>query len=290
MHVVIAGGSGFVGGYFAKMLIEQRHQVTVLTHSDIAVINARLEKHHGLSGKVNLISYDDYNGEGDVLFNFAGESFGAKAITTRRLNLLLSSRLDIINKFKTLITLPPIYVQASAVAIYDDKGNGEIDENSPTNGDNEIAELTRKLEAAAQELNERFNFKHFYIARFGIVLHRNGGFIKKSAFTPPFTILHAENKVPFIELHDTLNALMLMTEGTLPSGPVNLVSPQSATLKELLACCFKHSKLPPIPIMTGFLKLGDRRMILLKADQDVKPNVLLQHGFKFYTPDISKVD
>lgn len=290
MHVVIAGGSGFVGGYFSRMLIEQRHQVTVLTHSDIAAINKRLEKHHGLSGRVNIISYDDYNGEGDVLFNFAGESLGSKAITTRRLQLLLSSRLDVLDKFKRLLTLPPIFVQASAVALYDNNSSEPIDEKSPASGDNELAELTRKLEDAAKELDKQFKFNRFYIARFGIVLHRTGGFIKKAAFTPPFTILHADNKIPFIELHDASNALTLMAEGALPPGPVNLVSPQSATLKELLHCCFKHSVLPPIPIMTGFLKLGDRRMILLKADQDVKPQVLLDHGFRFYTPDIADVD
>lgn len=290
MHVVIAGGSGFVGGYFARMLIEQRHQVTVLTHSDIASINARLEKYHGLSGRVNIISYEDYYGEGDALFNFAGESLGAKAITTRRLQLLLTSRLDIIEKLRSLDKLPPIFVQASAVALYNNKSSEPITEKSPADGDNELADLTRKLEDAANSLNIKFDFKRFYIARFGIVLHRTGGFIKKAAFTPPFTILHADNKIPFIELHDASNALTLMAEGALPSGAINLVSPQSATLKELLHCCFKHSKLPPIPIMTGFLKLGDRRMLLLKADQDVKPKVLLDYGFRFYTPDIADVD
>lgn len=290
MHVIIAGGSGFVGGHLAQTLISQRHQVTILTHSDIAKINARMQKHFELAGKVDILTYEDYNGEGDVLVNFAGESIGAKPITSRRLSLLLSSRLDVIERFKKQLALPPVYIQASAVSLYDEHSDAPQDERSPANGTSEIANLAKKLEEASNELNEQFKFDKYYIARFGIVMHRSGGFIKKAAMTPPFRVIHGDNKIAFIELSDAVNAMMMLCDGALPAGPVNLVSPKPATLQEVLKCCFKHSKLPPIPIMTGFLRLSDRRMQLLSCNQNIQPHVLVANGFTFTHPDIATVE
>lgn len=292
MHYVIAGGSGFVGGYLAKLLISQNHQVTILTHSEIAHVMDRLDRYHQLRGKIEILIYDDYHGQGDVLINFAGESLGSKQITTRRLNLLLNSRLDIINKLKANQYLPPVYIQGSAVSIYPDKTGDNLTEQSSTTGSGDIAELARKVENAAMDLinTRQESIKHYYMARFGLVLHRSGGLIKKASFIPPFTVIHGDNKLPFIELGDAARALILISNGTIESGPVNLTTPYSATLKELLHCCYRNSKLPPIPIITGFLKLGDRRMQLLQADQTVIPQVLLSHDFSFRRPHITDVE
>ena len=289
MHVIIAGGSGYVGGYLAHNLVEQHNQVTILTHSDINQVAARLDKHHKLSGKVDIINYHDYNGEGDVLVNLAGESLGAKAISKRRLKVLLSSRIEVLDALSTQMVLPPVFIQASAVAYYNEDCNEEVDETSTDMGKSQIAQIAIKLEERANQLNEQFHFKRFYIARLGIVLSRNGGFIKKAAMTPPFTVIHGYNKVPFIELNDAINALQFLCEKDVPSGPVNLTSPKSATLQELLHCCYKHSKLPQIPIITGFLRLGDRRIQLLTTNQNVVPKVLLNMGFVFHTPNIQNV-
>ena len=107
---------------------------------------------------------------------------------------------------------------------------------------------------------------------------------------PPFTVIHGNNKIPFIELNDATSALLKLCEGTIVSGPVNITSPKSASLQELLHCCYKHSKLPQLPIITGFLRLGDRRMQLLNADQIIMPHVLLDAGFKFTHADIDSIN
>lgn len=290
MHVIIAGGSGYVGGYLALSLIEQHNQVTILTHSDINQVAASLDKKHRLSGRVDIINYHEYNGEGDVLVNLAGESLGEKAISKRRLKSLLSSRIDVLDTLSTQMVLPPVFIQASAVAFYNDDCSDEIDETSTDMGKSDIANIAIKMEERAQKLNEQFHFKRFYLARLGIVLSRSGGFIKKASKTPPFTVINGNNKVPFIELHDAVNALQFLCEKDVPSGPVNLTSPKSATLNELLYCCYKHSKLPQFPILTGFLRLGDRRIQLLTTNQNVVPRVLLNMGFVFHTPNIQNVN
>ena len=290
MHVIIAGGSGYVGGHLALSLVEQHYQVTILTHSDLNEVATRLDKHHRLNGKVDIVNYNDYNGEGDVLINFAGESLGSKSISTRRLQLLLSSRIDVLDKLSCQMVLPPVFIQASAVAYHNEDCNDALDESSENKGLSDIAKLSQKLEERALALNEQFNFKRFYLARFGIVLSRDGGFMKKASMIPPFTIIHGYNKIPFIELHDAVNAIQFLCQHEVPSGPVNLTSPKSATLKEILACCYKNSKLPPIPILTGILRLGDRRSQLLTANQTIEPTVLLKAGFSFRTPDINKIN
>lgn len=298
MHVVIAGGSGFVGAYVTKLLLAQKHQVTMLSHSDLNKVRARLSKHYAYAHEIpefapqqdfTLMSYSEYNGEGDVLINLAGESLGAKAITARRMRLLRSSRLDVLEQLSTQLALPPIFIQASAVAVYPDSLEYQ-NESSPTLGSNDFAHLALEIEERAKVLAQQFKVQHLYLARFGIVLHRSGGFIKKASFIPPFTVIQGNNKIPFIELDDAAQALLKLCTGSIASGPVNLTSPKSATLKELLHCCYKKSKLPQIPIITGFLRLGDRRSQLLSCNQVIMPNVLLNAGFKFNHADINSID
>ena len=298
MEVVIAGGSGFVGAYVTQLLLAQHHQVTILSHSDLEKVRLRLAKHYPYAQAspefapqqdFTLMSYEDYNGEGDVLMNLSGESLGAKPITARRLSVLLNSRLEVLERLSEQLALPPIFIQASAVAVYPNSANYQ-NETSPTSGSNDIAKLALQVEERANALNEQFKFKNFYLARFGIVLHRSGGFIKKASFIPPFTVIHGNNKIPFIELNDATSALLKLCEGTIVSGPVNITSPKSASLQELLHCCYKHSKLPQLPIITGFLRLGDRRMQLLNADQIIMPHVLLDAGFKFTHADIDSIN
>lgn len=297
MHVVIAGGSGFVGAYVTKLLLAQHHQVTMLSHSELNKVRARLAKHYPYAQEVpefapqtdfTLMSYSDYNGEGDVLINLAGESLGAKAITSRRLRLLRNSRLDVLDLLSTQLALPPIFLQASAVAVYPDS-NDPQNESAQTLGSNDFAKLALEIEERANALNQQFKFQSFYLLRFGIVLHRSGGFIKKASFIPPFTVIQGNNKIPFIALEDAAQAILKLAQGTIPSGPVNLTSPKSATLKELLYCCYKNSKLPQIPILTGFLHLSDRRSQLLSGNQNIMPDVLLRAGFKFSHADISSI-
>lgn len=298
MHVVIAGGSGFVGAYITQLLLAQQHQVTMLSHSDLHKVRTRLAKHYPYAQATpvfapptdfTLMSYEEYNGEGDILINLSGESLGAKPITTRRLQLLLSSRLKVLEMLSEQLALPPIFIQASAVAVYPN-GTYSQDETSPTQGDNDIAKLALQVEARACALNEQFKFKNFYLARFGIVLHRDGGLIKKASLIPPFTVIHGNNQIPFIELNDAAMALLKLCEGEMPSGPVNLTSPHYANLKDLLHCCYKYSKIPQLPILTGLLRFGDRRVQLLRADQQIVPQALLDAGFKFAHADIDSID
>ena len=291
MNFVIAGGSGFVGSNLAQMLLEQEHSVTILTHSEISAVTTRLAKHQFNVEAMNIITYDDYHGEGDVLINLAGESLGSKQITTRRLGLLLNSRLEVLQKLRDKAQLPPIFLQASAVAAYAEKYAQMQYETTPASGTSEIANIAHKVEAAARELVQQHQIQHFYLLRFGLVLHRSGGLIKKASYIPPFTVIHGNNLIPFIELNDACRAMLFLAENAaeIESGIVNLTSPKSASLKELLQCCYKGSRLPPIPIITGFLRLGDRRIQLLEADQIVVPKVLLDHHFVFKRPNIEDI-
>ncbi len=243
---------------------------------------------HLLPRELTVMPYEEYNGEGDVFINLAGESLGAKAITRRRLRVLLQSRLDVLECLSKQKALPPVFIQASAVAVY---ANSDQDQNedSPCKGTGEIAELAHAIEKRASELNEQFKFKQFYLARFGIVLHRSGGLIKKASAIPPFTVIHGTNKIPFIELFDAVQALIMLCNCSIPSGPINFTSPHFASLQDILRCCYRGAKLPPIPIITGFLKLGDRRIQLLNANQRVIPQTLLDNGFRFVHADIDSI-
>lgn len=289
MHVIIAGGSGFVGSKLCSILAIHRYQVTILTHTDPESAAEKLYQRYHLDNKIEILTYDQYQGDGDVFINFAGESFGQKSINSRRLTTLLKSRINTLEKLSTKPKLPPIFMQASSVAVYKDSDEVQ-DETSPATADGEIADLARAVERRANLLNQQFKFERFYITRFGIVLGRSGGFMRKVCSVPPFKLLHADNSLPFIELDDTILAFLMLCEGKVPSGIVNVTSPYPATLADIINCCFKNSRLPPIPIMTGLLHLGDKRITLLKANQKIMPKVLLTNGFKFYKGHIDSIN
>lgn len=289
MHVVLAGGSGYVGANLCKHFGDNETQVTVLTRQNPDQVSLDLFKRYAVNPqRLRVISYHDYHGEGDVFINLAGESLGAKPINQRRLKTLDSSRCNLLHSLLNYPTLPPIFLQASAVACYQDSPEWQ-DEKSPTNLQSDFGAMVGHLESAAQELTQHFPLERLYLLRLGIVLSRDGGLIRKLKHIPPFKMMRGENYVPFIAIEDVIQAIETLLTCRIPSGPVNLVSPQIATFNELLACCFKDSRMPTIPMMNWFLNIGDRRAQLVQADQKIKPSVLLNAGMHFVKADIQTI-
>ena len=111
-----------------------------------------------------------------AVVNLAGASIGGGRWTAKRKALLRSSRVDLTERLVAglgrLKKPPAVLVSASAIGIYGDRGEESLTEASAS-GQDFLATISRHWEAAAMKAGQ-FGMRTV-IARFGIVLAKNGG-------------------------------------------------------------------------------------------------------------------
>ncbi len=294
LKVFITGGTGFVGTSLTQKLVEQGHQVTVLTrkiHGD--------QRH---SKGVSFIEGDPAR-EGDwqkkvvdheTVINLAGASIfrrwnreskalmrNSRVLTTKNLVNALSAREG---KETTLIS-------TSAVGYYGFHGDEDLDENSAP-GDDYLASLSKDWEAAAMQA-EKYGAK-VLLARFGIVLGKHGGALGQ--MIPIFkkglgsTLGSGAQWFSWIHQQDLVNIYLFLLAQKDLKGPVNCTAPEPVKNREFTNSLGQALGRPTfMPSVPGFiLKLvkGEFGTVLLKR-QKVFPKKLSDAGYRFQFPRIS---
>jgi len=156
MKVLISGGSGFIGSHLVKSLAKDGHEVVVLSR--------RLVTKDPPKG-VRYVTWDARSADGDWVrevpgaqgvVNLAGASIGSWPWTRQRMAELLSSRLSataaLVQAFGRTPAdrRPPVFVSASGIDYYGDRGDEAITEGSDS-GDSFLARLSQQWEAEAQK-------------------------------------------------------------------------------------------------------------------------------------------
>lgn len=282
MKILVCGGSGFIGRALCRNLIAQRHQVNIYTHiSDVAKILKKATFLRNIFGSPNFRLVNLYNEfpNVDVIINLSGESIAKKKLTDKRMDEILSSRLDTLDLLleEYRLRAPKLFIQASATGIY--KDNADCDETGEL-GDNDYAKICKAVEDKALSFakNSTFRYSKICLARIGVVVGRGGGLSQNLRFLPKLHFIPGDNTIPYILLDDIVSAFNLIINKKI-SGPVNLCSDEDVNLNKLISLCKPNSPLT-IPCPRKLLKL-DKRGELLLADQKVKPSVLLENGFTF---------
>lgn len=171
-HILIAGGSGFVGQRLTSLLQESGHQVSWLSRKS------------GQEGAVNRIAWDpsrkflDENAFDGItrLVILSGEGIADKRWTDQRKQLIIDSRVQGISLLKEALlsrshTVRSI-VSASAVGFYGTRGHELLDETS-TPGAGFLSTSVQTWEEAAHGLEE--TGLPVAIMRIGLVLGRGSG-------------------------------------------------------------------------------------------------------------------
>lgn len=282
MKILVCGGSGFIGRALCRNLIAQRHQVNIYTHiSDVAKILKKATFLRNTFGSPNFRLVNLYNEfpNVDVIINLSGESIAKKKLTDKRMDEILSSRLDILDLLfeEYKLRAPKLFIQASATGIY--KDNADCDETGEL-GDNDYAKICKAIEDKALSFakNSTFRYSKICLARIGVVVGRVGGLSQNLRFLPKLHFIPGDNTIPYILLDDIVSAFNLIINKKI-SGPVNFCSDEDINLNKLIALCKPDCPLT-IPCPRKLLKL-DKRGELLLADQKVRPSVLLENGFTF---------
>src|SRR6185436_2909745 len=249
MKILIGGSHGLVGTALIKALETEGHEIF------------RLVRHAPTSKTEVEWSPDRYSIalariEGfDAVVNLAGESIAEGRWTDDKKRRIRESRVKgtkLLGDALANLTAPPkTFICASAIGYYGNRGDEILNETSAPGNDflSQVCVEWEKATTLATEKGIRV-----VNARFGIILDRNGGALKK--MLPPFRmgvggrIGSGKQWMSWIALDDVIGALnFALTKDSL-QGPVNFVAPAPVTNAEFTKTLGKVLSRPtifPIP-------------------------------------------
>ena len=289
MHIVIAGGSGFLGSALTSRLASEGHDVSILTRRTPAGTSARPH--------VTFIPWTPDGTTGPwaraidgatAVVNLAGESIAAKRWSEAQKHKLRDSRLLATKSLTTAIRnaprAPAAFVNGSAVGYYGDRGDETLTEASAP-GTDFLARLAQDWEAAATEAAA---VTRVALVRTGIVLDRRGGALAK--MLPPFQMFvggplgSGRQFMPWIHKEDWVRMVTWMIGAEGARGPLNATSPSPVTNAEFskaLGHALKRPSLLPAPAFALRVMLGEMADALLLSGQRALPVRATDLGFSF---------
>lgn len=291
MKILLTGGTGFVGRHLSARLLEEGHQVTVLTRGTPKAGGDKspifLQGDPKTPGKWQ----EAVSGQ-DVLINLAGTSIFGRWTQDYKEELRLSRILTTRNLVEAIpqgagITL----VSASGAGYYGFHEDEELDESSPR-GQDFLALLAADWEAEAVKASDKG--ARVVITRFGIVLGRTGGALQQ--MITPFKwfvggpLGNGMQWFSWIHVEDLVEAMLFVMGRSDLSGAFNFTSPNPVRNKELSKELGKALGRPswlPAPGFMIRLVLGEFGGVLLKG-QRVLPRRLLEAGFSFRYPRLEE--
>ncbi|SMO91059.1 TIGR01777 family oxidoreductase [Fodinibius sediminis] len=285
MNIFISGGTGFIGGYLRRMLLQEGHLLTVVTRDP--------EEYESETAKnQQFVSWDDNIAEemekSDAVINLAGASIFGPRWTESIKKRIYSSRIEstrqLVEAIKAADNRPGVMVSASAANYYEGQGDKVLDESAKS-GDNFLAKVCRDWEAEAQKV--RSAGVRLAIPRIGIVLERDGGALEQ--MLTPFKLFvggpigSGEQYFPWIHMHDLCRGLLFATQEESLEGPFNLNAPNPVTMRAFadeLASQLNRPSFFRVPEFALELVLGEAAT-LITASLRMQPKKLQQHGFVF---------
>lgn len=292
MKVFMTGGTGFVGSYLSRELVQKGHDITILTRRD---------KPPAAAPGISFITGDPTQEgpwmgavpEHDWIINLAGASifsrwseaykqevYDSRIRTTRNLVIALAQG-----------DRRQLFCSTSAVGYYGPRGDEVLTEDSPQDS-YFLAKLSEDWEAEA--LKARELGIRVVITRFGIVMGRGGGALGQMA--PMFKrflggpLGSGQQWFSWIHQADHTRAFSFIQAHPEIHGPVNLTAPNPVRNRELSRALGKALHRPaflPAPAFMMRLILGEMAGALLTG-QRVIPKKLMDAGFKFNFPTIEE--
>ena len=293
MKVFITGGTGFVGTTLTQKLVQEGHEVTLLTRS--------IKSHAAAPRGVSYVEGDPTQkgpwqekiaGQ-DVVINLAGAPIFRRWSNTAK-KLIWDSRIvttkNLVEALSARKGKETHFFSTSAVGYYGFHQDEVLDESSPS-GDGFLADLSKEWESAAMKAKDYG--VHVILMRFGIVLGRQGGALQQ--MITPFKwwmgspLGSGDQWFSWIHEQDLVDMFHYIIKEKKISGAVNCAAPNPVTNRELTQTLGevlgKPTFMPAVPGLVMGLMLGEFGSVLLKG-QRVVPKKLLDAGFRFSFPDL----
>lgn len=284
MKVLVSGARGLIGSELVTQLKGLGHSVKGLSRS---AAGDEFIRWNPKAGEINIEAIKEFGC--DAVVHLAGENIASGRWTDEMKETIRASRLNgtslLVNTFCDLDQKPSVFVSASAIGFYGDRGETIVDETSEK-GEGFLAELCQDWERACDRLKDESI--RVVNARIGVVLSTRGGALAK--MLTPFKlglggpIGSGKQYMSWITLKDVAAAMVYAIENESIKGPVNLVAPEPVTNNEFTRALGKEIIRPtifPMPAFAAKTVFGEMADELLLSSTRVKPSVLNQSDFSF---------
>jgi uncharacterized protein (TIGR01777 family) len=290
VHVVVGGGSGFLGRHLTEALRARGHTTTSLTRREPTTDSE--SQWDPAAGRVDGQVIED----ADVVVNAAGSPTIGNPHSKRWARNLRESRVTSTRTLAEAIagsTKKPAFLAGNAVAVYGDHGDAPVTEAGDSRGHTLMADVTRVWEAAAQPAIAAG--ARVCVLRTSPVMDRE---------SEPLRILRrlyrlglggrlgsGQQYFPMVSLRDWLAAVVFLAEHDTASGPVNICCPETPTnagRPTAWARARVKSAFVPVPSPAIRITAGPLAPELL-GSVNLIPQVLLDAGFEFRDRDAAAV-
>lgn len=279
MHILISGGTGFIGSNIAKYFLKKNHKVTILSR----------DRHKEVSRSLIIDDLNQLNEPVDIVINLAGEPLDRRRWNKKVKEEIYNSRIQTTKKIVEYINnakkTPSLFITASAVGFYGTSDSKIFHEEDKSPKNDFPSKLCYDWEDEAYNIRKKIRICRL---RLGIVLGKNGGIISKMLL--PFKLLlgarlgNGKQYMSWIHIDDVISAINFMIENQNLKGPFNMTAPNPVTNSEFTRIFAKNLgrisflKLPDFLVKYLFGEMGES--LLLKG-QNVIPKKLLKEGYKF---------
>ena len=298
MKVIIAGGTGFLGRALSDALLQDGHEVVILTRSIPAGVVVH-EPGTGLPGLTNagwtpdgtagLGQWAKVVDEVDAVVNLTGESIAARRWSDAQKARIRDSRLlgtrSIASAIQAATTPPRVLINASAIGFYGNRGDEELTEQSAA-GSDFLAETCKAWEAEAHQAES--SGCRVVIVRGGLALERHGGALVK--MLPPFRFFvggslgSGRQYMSWIHRADWVDLIRWAIDTDTVAGALNATAPApvtNAVFSKALGHAMSRPSFLPAPGFAIRLALGEMGDALLLGGQRVMPAKAQELGFHF---------
>jgi uncharacterized protein len=288
MRILLTGSSGLIGHALLTSLAADGHTVVRLMRSHAPAPGRQISWDPD-KGIINADDLEDF----DAVVHLAGESIVGRWTPKKKARILESRVKGTRLLSEALVHLrmrPMVLVSASAIGYYGDRGDREIDEESPA-GSMFLSEVTKAWEAAtAPAAHSGIRVINL---RIGFVLSKAGGGL--AAMLLPFKfgvggrVGSGRQYLSWIAIDDVVGAISHAILSDALRGPVNLVAPNPVTNREftkILGRVLRRPTIFPLPAFAARMVLGEMADELLLASTRVVPARLIATGYEFRFPQL----
>ena len=173
MNILIAGGTGFIGSALCSRLLEEQHNIVVISrHPELVKSPIR-----AISDIQQLSNADCF----DAVINLTGEPIADKRWSAKQKKLILDSRINsteqLISYFRKSEHKPKLLINGSAIGFYGVAKTDDLIDEDKLGDDSFSSQLCQQWESTALEA-EALGIRTCLL-RTGVVLGKNGGALSK---------------------------------------------------------------------------------------------------------------
>jgi len=312
LKILVSGGSGLIGAQLIPFLTTQGHTVVQLVRepgsNDLSSGASLLNTAGESSGALQKIVWDpigkaisvELPNDLDGAVHLGGHNVASGMWTPGVKRAIEDSRVQstsyLVELFKGMKKPPPVFVCASAMDFYGDRGSEPVTEDS-AGGVGFLADVCSRWEAAANEAAAINGGPGIRVVNLRIsgVLSPKGGVLGK--LLPVFQacgggpIGDGKQYFSWISMDDMIGCIYHALVEESVRGPLNAVAPDCVTNADFgrtLGRVLRRPAVFPLPQTAVQVVFGEMGDALLLASRRLLPQKLKQTGYQFLDPELGE--